>query len=653
MQENIGKLVQSVPTFTAADVGMTIYTYFEENIHSEGIVVLDIDTPVGLIMRNDFYQKIGKQYGFTLFIRRSITLIMNKDLLIVDSMMDTVDASIMAMNRAQENMYDFIIVTENGKYAGVVSIKLFIYELSKKREKEIELLKEQQETLLHSNEMERQHVLEMKEINYELNLRNESVKNLMDNAGQGFLSFDTDLIISNEYSIECTRIFQTDIKGLNFMNLISGFLLRTDIRVIESVLQSLFKVLDKRKDKIYLSLLPKELNIKERIVKFEYKSIGDSENRRIMLILTDITDKKILELKMQEQRKELKLILKAISNKSDFIAAIEDYKDFFGEKCYEILGSNIGKKEIISEIFRVIHTFKGDFSYLCLFNTSSQMHQIEDTILKFTEDIDSISMASIHEYFEELDYLGMMESDLKIIYDTIGPDYLKSDRTYPIREEMIVELEKKIMEVQDTNVCEELLHMVRKLRHMNVKDILAQYNDSIRILSEKLGKKVADIHFIGDDIYIDKNKYRNVIKTLVHIFRNAIDHGIETSEERVLIGKPDCGNIYCSLKDLQNETFVLSIRDDGKGVSREAIINKAIEKKMIDESKVSMLSKKEITDIIFKDDFSTSKTVTVTSGRGAGLAAVKSEVLKLGGDIYIESEPGQYTEFFIQLPVLD
>ncbi len=651
MQENIAKLVQKVPTFTEADVGKTIHRYFEQDIYVEGIVVLNNEKPVGLIMRNDFYQKIGKQYGQALFMNRSIGMIMDTNPLIVDSSAEVVDVSIMAMDRKQEFMYDFVIVTEDDKYLGIVSVRLFLVELSQKREKEIELLKKQKESLKRANELEKLHGLQMEEKNAELNAKNSSIRNLLDNAGQGFLTFNKDMIIADEYSVECTKIFGREIGGNNFLNLISRYVEKEKIATIESIFDSIFNREGGASSKVYLSLLPKELVIKEKIVRLEYKIIDEDAQKKVMLVLTDITDKKALETKMEEERNNLKLIVKVISNQSDLIAAMKDFECFFEKQGYEIVHSGYTKKEIISEIFRAVHTFKGDFGNLGMYNTSNNLHVLENTIAKMSEDIESIGLNDLQYFIRDINYHSMMEKDLYIIADILGEDYLNIKESFAVSGEKIIEIEEKIKSKLTDEQALELLPMVQHLRYINIKDILLQYNDMVKNLAKRLEKEISDINVNGEDVYIDKHKYSKVLKSLVHIFRNSIDHGIESPEERVTKGKPEFGSIECKLESL-GDYFRIYIRDDGNGIHSENIVKKAIEKGILPAGEADEISCDNVIDLLFMDEFSTRESVTTLSGRGVGLPAVKAEVRSLDGEIHINSQPNQYTEFIITLPVL-
>ena len=406
---------------------------------------------------------------------------------------------------------------------------------------------------------------------------------------------------------------------------------------------------------VFLSLLPKELEINEKIIRLDYKSMDDCSQKKIMIILTDITEKKELEVKMEEERNNIKLIVKVISNRTDLNMALQDFEIFFEKQCYQIIQGNNEKKDIkaiLIEIFRIIHTYKGDFGHLGMYNTGKNLHILENTIAKMLEDIVSITISDINRFFREIDYNKIIEQDMTIISEIMGESYIKTSESFSVSLEKIIEIEEKIKNSFTGAKSEELLMMITHLKFHNVKDILVPYNDSVRYLAHRYDKDIKDIVVLGDDIYIEKSKYSKVLKSLVHIFRNSIDHGIEYHEERIMKGKSEFGSIECRVEVCGKNSFKFFVRDDGDGISSEAVLKKAIELGLLKQNEVNGISKNKVMAFIFTDEFSTKDSVSMVSGRGLGLVAVKAEIEKLGGSVYVDTEMGKYTEFVIELPVL-
>jgi two-component system chemotaxis sensor kinase CheA len=167
-----------------------------------------------------------------------------------------------------------------------------------------------------------------------------------------------------------------------------------------------------------------------------------------------------------------------------------------------------------------------------------------------------------------------------------------------------------------------------------------------------LEKLINPLIIEGGDLHVDTDIYYGFARSLTHIFRNIIDHGIEPLEERLSRGKDEYGNIWCSVTALKDKILIV-IGDDGQGINPDLIREKALANSFIDEESASKLSDSETINMIFREGFSTKDTAGEISGRGIGLCSVKSEVDKLGGCIEVKTKNGEGTEFHILLPYED
>ncbi|MCB0495881.1 MAG: chemotaxis protein CheA [Cyclobacteriaceae bacterium] len=180
-----------------------------------------------------------------------------------------------------------------------------------------------------------------------------------------------------------------------------------------------------------------------------------------------------------------------------------------------------------------------------------------------------------------------------------------------------------------------------------INNMFGRFQRMVRDISKELGKEVAFITE-GGETELDKSIIESLTDPLMHILRNSLDHGIESKEERQALGKPERGTIV--LRAYYSGTNVnVEIRDDGKGINPDVIREKAIEKGVIQED--SVLSKKEIFNLIFHAGFSTAKVITDVSGRGVGMDVVRRNINNLRGEIDIESEVNEGTTLTISLPL--
>ncbi|UTF51847.1 ATP-binding protein [Desulfomicrobium sp. ZS1] len=652
-EDNIRKLVEQTATFHVNDPGAALNTFFNDHTDSEGVVVVDDSlAPVGLVMRNDFFQNLGSMYGRALFLKRSAKLVMNPHPLIVDVSVNIATISTIAMNRPLSKVYDIVIITEDEKLLGVVSIKRFMVELTHKREKEIELLKQQKEILHLANAAEVRHRTQIEEKNSELGERNDSIKNLLDNAGQGFLSFGQDCVISNEYSLECVNIFRGPIGGKNFVDLIRKHLSEETGQMVGQIFQNVFGASQNLQQKVYISLLPNELSIYNKVVRIEYKVTQRTDQKGMMLVLTDITEKKELEQKMAQERSNLRMVVKALAKQSDVNMAIDDFVGFVTQDATAMIREAETPGEALFEIFRVVHTFKGDFAQYGLHNTAAQLHEMEDALSKMIKRETPTDEYELLAVVSAWDVEAILIEDKSIIIASLGRSYFETEERFLISKERLLKIEKLIEEKLGDKEQRDVLPILRSLRKHNVKELLGAYTEYLETLAGRVEKVIEPMHVSGDDILIDKDHYRKFFKSIVHVFRNMIDHGIETPEDRLESGKREVGLIQCKVKfDEDNTRFRISISDDGAGIDAAKVKTKAVEKGFIEAEEAERMETDKVYALLFMDSFSTKSDVTSLSGRGMGLAAVKAELEALGGSMEMSSKPGQGTRFTFHIPL--
>ncbi|MGH1438799.1 MAG: chemotaxis protein CheA [Cellvibrionaceae bacterium] len=193
----------------------------------------------------------------------------------------------------------------------------------------------------------------------------------------------------------------------------------------------------------------------------------------------------------------------------------------------------------------------------------------------------------------------------------------------------------------------ELQENVMKIRMLPISFAFNRFPRMIRDLSMKIGKKV-DLQIHGEQTELDKTVMEKISDPLVHLVRNAIDHGIESLEERREAGKPETGTIKLDAFH-KGGNIVIEITDDGKGIDAEVIAEKAVEKGVVSDT--TGMTDSQIYELIFEPGFSTAATVSDISGRGVGMDVVRRNIKALGGRIDIESEKGKGSVFRVHLPL--
>jgi two-component system chemotaxis sensor kinase CheA len=219
---------------------------------------------------------------------------------------------------------------------------------------------------------------------------------------------------------------------------------------------------------------------------------------------------------------------------------------------------------------------------------------------------------------------------------------------------LFVELKKLSEEFKETDLMtrrlnNEMQQNTMKIRMLPIEKVFKRFPRMIRDISRELGKKI-ELKIEGQDTELDKTVIEVLGDPMVHIIRNALDHGIETEEDRIACGKSSEGHIKLKAKHEGNYIYI-EVIDDGKGLSREKILKKAVDKGLIVEGMEDSLKDKEVFNLVFEPGFSTAETITGLSGRGVGMDVVKKSMEKVNGTVEMESEEGKGTVVRIKLPL--
>lgn len=190
---------------------------------------------------------------------------------------------------------------------------------------------------------------------------------------------------------------------------------------------------------------------------------------------------------------------------------------------------------------------------------------------------------------------------------------------------------------------------VMKVRMVPIESVVNRFPRMIRDLSKKLNKEM-ELIMTGEDTELDRTVIDEIGDPLMHMLRNAADHGLESTIDRLKLGKPQAGTIRLdAYQDGNNVTIEVS--DDGAGVDVEKIKRKAIEKGTLTEEQAEYMSEKEAIDLLFQPAFSTAEKISDVSGRGVGLDVVKNKIEGLGGDVEVVTKLGEGTTFIVRLPL--
>lgn len=264
--------------------------------------------------------------------------------------------------------------------------------------------------------------------------------------------------------------------------------------------------------------------------------------------------------------------------------------------------------------------------------------QVEEAVKKQGEQRQEAAKATLKVDTVKLDSLFDLVGELVVTHSLINEEFANLSAQNSSTNQNLSQLGKIVKDLQDQTMS---------LRMVPLKQTFQKMSRLVRDIASSSGKNVR-LDVSGEDTELDKNVIEKIADPLVHILRNAVDHGIESVEDRIKYNKSEEGHIHLNAFH-RGGNIVIEIEDDGKGLSRDRIVKKAVEKGIV--SNPSSLSDEQIVNLIFAPGFSTAEKVTNISGRGVGMDVVKRNVDSLQGKVEIASEEGKGSRFTIKLPL--
>jgi two-component system chemotaxis sensor kinase CheA len=195
----------------------------------------------------------------------------------------------------------------------------------------------------------------------------------------------------------------------------------------------------------------------------------------------------------------------------------------------------------------------------------------------------------------------------------------------------------------------DLQKSVMKIRMVPLEHLFRRFPRVVRDVAKSCGKEVT-LAISGQDTDLDKSILDMLAEPLAHLVRNCVDHGIEPPAERISAGKPAQGTVSLNAYHQGNQ-IVIEVTDDGRGIDRDKLVAKAVQRELISETDAAQLGEQEVLDLVFHPGLSTAEQVTTISGRGVGMDVVRTVLNRLKGNISIRTAPGAGTTFYLKVPL--
>lgn len=379
---------------------------------------------------------------------------------------------------------------------------------------------------------------------------------------------------------------------------------------------------------------------------------GGEKIERVLVILTDITREKSLQKDIDQNRALQNMVLQIIQNRESFELFYEDGLKMLEQSQESARGMDTAKRETVDELFRVMHTIKGTSGIFGLGAVSEAAHEIEDQLRDLGERRDEpLSEAERSSLVEEIDQLeNLLLQQRESFLDMIGETDSEAEVTYPVTDRKVESIMKKVGDILPAGELAKIMPILETVKHIPTTRLARKYKNLITEQGRALGKKVEFAMEDPDQTEITSDFFKRIDPTLLHIFRNSLDHGMEESQEREAVGKTPMGTIKLKLR-YQDNGLLAQVIDDGRGIDVEVIRKLAVEKGMVNLEAASKMTAEEVLEMLFEPRFSTKKTVTDLSGRGVGLDVVKTDVQQMGGKMKLTTQKGSGTTFELFFPL--
>lgn len=473
-----------------------------------------------------------------------------------------------------------------------------------------------------------------KDLELEVEEKTNNVNTLIENLDQGFMVLNKEGLIQNGATKATINLFGEDPANKKMADLLK--LNRNENKNFKTWLYHAFSGRVPFKDLV--DLAPKKFkNLENKFINLDYKPVYRNGNKKeiiqIICIATDITEKINFEKEVRVEKEKAKQFNCILNSPLEFIDLMSD-----SEEEMNFYLKNLSKTKP-DDIFRSFHTLKARFANFSLSEIVNDIHEIETFLNEISDNWNELNKNQLRSFIEKT--------------NNTRSNFIKENRR-------LIEVANSVHNNSGNggNINELIKDIKTAFNSFNQKFVLKElssiFNQFISPIEElaRQQDKMVEINITESDIYLDPESYKELFSSFIHIFRNSIDHGIESIEERIAKNKQKTGILNIKIKKINSSFFEIIISDDGRGIDPKMIKEKISKIEGIKETNLEKLTDREILDFIFHKGFTTKEDINTISGRGVGMNSVKNEVEAIGGKIIIKSILGDGVDFIIKLPFL-
>lgn len=450
----------------------------------------------------------------------------------------------------------------------------------------------------------------------EVRRRNEDMKTILDNTAQGFMTVAMDGVIEPERSAVLSS-WLGDIGTRSLFDLFAPiddqFALRLQLGW-EEFREDIMPM------EVTLEQLPKMLKDGGRCLGFEYRAIMNGERiEKILVVISDLTAE-VERARMEDAQRETMVIFDRVNrDRNGFLEFVEE-----GLKLVRSIGD--GSLQGEGELWRAVHTLKGNAGLFGIMSVAEYCHTIED---EMAEDKLGIRPESV----------GTLERIWRELTEKVSTFTVSEARVY-VQENDILDA---LTRLRGGLSVEETAQLIASWRYEPLHARFGRFTEQAKAIAKRLGRDPVQIEVSDGGLRLPQQKWAPFWASFSHAIRNSIDHGIETPEHREALGKGAAVVRFTAA--VVNSRLTVSIEDDGRGIDWNAVARKC------EDHGLPFETHEQLLEALLSDGFSTRSEATAVSGRGIGMGSLRQECRRLGGQMSIASEAGKGTKLLFTFPL--
>lgn len=636
----IYRVLELIRPVAAGTDMLQVLDIFRDHKQEHFFPVLDAEgRPVGLVCERSLKTYVYSRYGLALLANRSQAKELDHFLTPCPSV--EIDASTDQVLESAHQVAgaEGVLVTADGCYVGFVRASSLV-------------------ELAHEQQMEtiRQH-------NIALDQKNREIQAVLQNMRQGICTLLPDTSLHSGYSAHLGSILENnDLAGRSIMQVLFRF---ADVGPdqLQQIESALMAILDQ--DELMYDcnshLLPTELrcafNERKKILELHWSPVTDAHGQvsRLMLVVRDVSEMRQLQQQAAVQQRELQLLGEILTATEQRFRQFMQGSEILLSDCKQLLGhwrsdDVEDANDMLAALYRNLHTIKGNARTLGLNAVTDSLHEAEQILQLARESNSVLNGAQMRDALNkvEADFLQYRELYEKRLQGFVS-DQKATHGNRVVSEEGWLALQQMAESRQDGALCS----LLAKADSLPLNGLFENILPMVSTLSAELAKTCPHVRISAgiDSLRVVAQHYSLLESVVTHIVRNCMDHGIETVEERLLAGKSEIATIRVDVEADHTGTTVV-IADDGRGLALAKLRRKGMALGLISEG--DQAGDDEVAALIFHAGLSTAEQVSMISGRGVGMDAVRNSLAHVGASITVEwtdgnTSPTEYRPFGLRI----